>query len=150
VNRRNRWTTDDRRRRMSGSRHSGGRRSEGFARFGRAFALSLIIAVASVSLLAAAHTSVKTTASLMTRGEVAASRSAYEGYLCVQKAFHRAVPKGADVYLGHGPPFTSQLLAEVATLWARPVIRPSDARWSASLVPSNGCGGFDLRVHRIS
>ena len=105
---------------------------------------------ASIALLSAAHTSLHTTASLETSGQVAIQRSSYESYLCVRQEFQRAVPKGVKVYAGNGFGAPEQLLLEAATLWGVPVPEKSDAEWVASIQPGKGCLGYVIRAHRLS
>jgi hypothetical protein len=111
----------------------------------------LAVAIAaSIALLSAVHTSLRTTASLQTSGAVSNSRSSYESYLCVRREFEQAVPKGVKVYAGDGFGVPKQLLLEAATLWAAPTPSMSDAQWVASIQPGKGCLGYVIRAHRLS
>ena len=108
-----------------------------------------VAAGASVGLLAAAHTSLDTTASLVTRSSIDGWDASYQQHRCIQAAFHRAVPKGASVYVGGGAgEATQQLLLQSATLWANPVASESSARWIVSLQPGTECLGYTVHAAR--
>ena len=104
---------------------------------------------ASVGLLAAAHTSLQTTASLVTPSSIGAWDATYEQHRCLQAAFHRAVPRGASFYVGGASaPERQQLVLQSATLWATPVVTESSARWIVSLQPGTECVGYTLHAER--
>jgi hypothetical protein len=109
-----------------------------------------VAVVAALALLAATHTSVATTRSLVTPAQVTGWRNAYQQDLCMRQAFERAVPKGAVVYAGNGFGQPNQILLEAATLWAMPVPDRSAAHWIVSLKPGTGCFGYVLQAHRVS
>ena len=118
----------------------------------RLIALGAWIAVvvgASVGLLAAAHTSLGTTASLVTPSSINGWSSTYEQHRCLQSEFHRAVPKGASVYVNSDATVPRQLLLEAAALWARPVLNEPTANWVVTLQPGTECVGYNLSArHR--
>jgi hypothetical protein len=105
--------------------------------------------VAALALLAATHTSVATTRSLVTPAQVTHWRNSYQQDLCVRQAFEHVVPKGAVVYVGDRFP-ADQILPEAATLWAKLVPDRSAAHWIVSLKPGPGCFGYVLQAHRVS
>jgi hypothetical protein len=108
-----------------------------------------VAAGASVGLLAAAHTSLQTTASLVTPSSIGAWDASYEQHRCLQAVFHRAVPRGASFYVGGAAtPERQQLLLQSATLWATPVVTESSARWIVSLQPGTECFGYTLHAER--
>lgn len=109
----------------------------------------VVVLVSSCVLLAAAHTSVGITSSLVAPGEAAGWRSSYAATVCLRREFRLAVPKGGDVYLGNGGTSASQSLLEAAALWAQPVVSPRTAKWEVSLQQGPACGGFQLKVHRL-
>lgn len=111
-------------------------------------ACAVVAVVASVVLLAAAHTSLDTTSTLVSPGQAAGWRSTYANALCLQREFHVVVPKGSSVYLGDGNTAESQSLLEAATLWAHPVARREAASWDVSLQPGRGCAGLTIVLHR--
>jgi len=114
-------------------------------------AACLVVAIAaSIALLSAVHTSLRTTASLQTSAAGMFDRSSYDSYLCVRREFERVVPKGAKVYAGNGDGVSAQFLLEAATHWGVPVSEESDAQWVATIQPGNGCLGYVIRAHRLS
>jgi hypothetical protein len=133
------------------ARHAASHRATTRKRQALKLGAGIAVAVAaSVGLLSATHTSLKTTASLQTSGEISRARDAYSGNLCFREEFERAVPKGVEVYAGDGFGIPEQILLEAATLWANPVPDKSAARWIASIQPGNGCSGYVIRAHRVS
>lgn len=107
-----------------------------------------IVVGASIGLLAAAHTSLETTASLVTPSSISGWNSTYVQHSCLRAVFRHAVPKGTSVYVGGETTPASQLLLEAAALWANPVLNESSARWIVSLQPGNECVGYTLHAQR--
>jgi len=137
--------------RMTSARHARQRAPRAGLGRGIRVAACLVVAIAaSIALLSAVHTSLRTTASLQTSGQVSYSRSFYESYVCVRREFEQAVPRGVKVYAGDGFGVSEQLLLEAATLWGVPVPEESDAQWVATIQPGNGCLGYVIRAHRLS
>jgi hypothetical protein len=116
----------------------------------RAAACLVVAIAASIALLSAVHTSLRTTASFQTSAVVSSWRSSYESYVCVRREFEQAVPRGVKVYAGDGFGVPEQLLLEAAMLWGVPVSETSDAQWVASIQPGKGCLGYVIRAHRLS
>lgn len=104
-----------------------------------------VAVAASVALLAAVHTSVTTTASLVSPSARAAASSNYEQHECLERAVRHALPEGARVFVGGGG-YLHQLTLEVSALWVDPTASPSSARWDVSLVPGTQCGDDSLDV----
>jgi hypothetical protein len=119
-------------------------------RLARLGARIAVVIGSSIGLLAAAHTSLHTTSSLVSPSQMAGARSTYEGVACLRHELSQLVPKGATVYVGDGSTLTSQLLLEAATLWANPLPSPRVAAWEASLQPGKGCLGYALKAHKLS
>ena len=125
-------------------------RKQGHAMKGYRIFAAVMAIIASIVLVAGAHTSVQTIKELTTESPGRDALVAqYKQFLCVQSAFRREVPRGASFVIDDGDVGQYQLIGEVSALWATPTPDLRPAPWHVSLVPGPECDGDRLKVvHR--
>jgi len=117
------------------------------ARFAQPIVVRMLTAVivagtAATVLVAGAHSSIKTTASIEARANLVGYAGSYAQAECLRAEVRGLVPRGAGVYLGPGNTAQSQILSRSVTLWAVPTPDPLEASWTLSLQNApGGCAG---------
>jgi hypothetical protein len=110
----------------------------------------VILLVVIVVLLAALHTSINESAYLRSSGQASSWTGPNDQFQCLRAHFQHEVPRGASVWVGNDPQWeaNTQMLAQMATLWAVPAPR-STAAWAASITTGSECNGLSLHITHL-